>query len=75
MCYFQLNKFAIANTYFQKNLDNVNNIFHQESEYYQALCLINTKQVDEAIKQLKIIVTNKGFYSVRAQETLSKIKD
>ncbi len=75
MCYYQLGKYAIAQTYFQKNLDNINNIFHQESEYYQALCLLNTKQTDEGIKQLKTIVSNKGFYSNRAQETLSKIKE
>jgi hypothetical protein len=73
MCYFQLNKFAIAESYFQKNLDNVNNIFHQESEFYQALCLLNLKQTDNAVSQLQVIVNNNGFYSVRAQEELTKI--
>jgi tetratricopeptide (TPR) repeat protein len=73
MCYYQLNKYAVAETYFQKNLDNVNNIFHQESEFYQALCLLNLKQTDEAIKQLQNIANNKGFYSDRAIETLSKL--
>lgn len=73
MCYFQLGKFTLAQNYFQKNLDNVNNIFHQESEFYEALCLLNTQQVDEATKQLQNIMNNKGFYSQRAQETLSKL--
>ena len=73
MCYYQLNKYAAANAYFQKNLDNVNNIFHQESEFYQALCLLNIKQTDEATKQLQTIANNKGFYSERAKETLSKL--
>jgi hypothetical protein len=73
ICYFQLGKYTIAQSYFQKNLDNVNNIFHQESEYYQALCLLNTKQPEEALKQLQTISNNKGFYSARAQETLIKI--
>jgi tetratricopeptide (TPR) repeat protein len=72
MCYYQLNKFGIAETYFQKNLDNVNNIFHQESEFYQALCFLNLKQTDEAIKQLQTIVNNMGFYSERAKETIHK---
>ncbi|MBK6986425.1 MAG: CDC27 family protein [Bacteroidetes bacterium] len=72
MCYYQLNKYGIAETYFQKNLDNVNNIFHQESEFYQALCLLNLKQTDEALKQLQTIVNNKGFYSERAKETIHK---
>ncbi len=73
MCYYQLGKYGIAETYFQKNLDNVNNIFHQESEFYQALCFINLKQTDEGIKQLQTIVNNKGFYSERAKETLNKL--
>lgn len=73
MCYYQLGKYAIAQSYFQKNLDNVNNVFHQESEFYQALCLLNTKQTDEAVKQLQSIVNNKGFYASRAQETLNKL--
>lgn len=72
MCYYKLCKYNLANRYFQKNLDNVNNIFHQESEFYQALCLLNTNQVLEGTKQLKNIINNKGFYSVRAKELLSK---
>jgi len=74
MCYYQLGKYAVAKNFFQKNLDNVNNIFHQESEFYQALCLLNLKQTEEANKQLQYIVNNKGFYSVRAKEVLDKQK-
>jgi tetratricopeptide (TPR) repeat protein len=72
MCYYQLGKYAIAKNFFQKNLDNINNIFHQESEFYQALCLLNLNQTDEAFKQLEYIANNKGFYSVRAKEVLDK---
>ena len=72
MCYYQTGKYALAQNFFQKNLDNENNIFHQESEFYTAMCLLNTKQTEEAIKQLQSIISNKGFYSVRAQEVLNK---
>jgi tetratricopeptide (TPR) repeat protein len=72
MSYYQLGKYNVAKNFFQKNLDNINNIFHQESEFYQALCLLNLKQNEEAVKQLQIIVNNKGFYSVRAKEVLDK---
>ncbi len=72
MCYYQTGKYSYAQNFFQKNLDNENNIFHQESEFYQALCLLNTKQTDEAVKQLQTIVSNKGFYSARAREVLNK---
>ncbi len=73
MCYYQLGKYTIAQNYFQKNLNNINNIFHQESEFYKALCLLSTKQISEATKQLQQIVNNKGFYASRAQETLTKL--
>jgi len=70
LCYFQQNKFDIAKSYFQMNLNNVNNVFHQESEYYQALCLLHTNQIEEAKKQLQFIFNNQGFYSERAKEVL-----
>jgi tetratricopeptide (TPR) repeat protein len=72
MCYYQLGKYNLAINYFQKNLDNTNNIFHQESEFYQALCLLTNKQTKEATKQLQYITNNKGFYSLRAKEILDK---
>jgi TolA-binding protein len=72
MCYFQLGKYDVAQNYFQKNLDNVNNVFHQESEFYQALCFLNSKQTDKAIEQLKTIINNKGFYCTRAKEVFEK---
>lgn len=74
MCYYNTGKFVYAQSYFQKNLDGDNNIFHQESEFYQAMCLLNTKQSDKAMAQLQNIVNNKGFYSTRAQEVLNKQK-
>lgn len=74
MSYFLTNKFGIAQSYFQKNLDNQNNIFHQESDFYQALCFLSTNQKEKALSQLQQIVTNKGFYSKRAQEVLDKEK-
>jgi tetratricopeptide (TPR) repeat protein len=73
MCYYQLGKYTTAKNFFQKNLDNINNVFHQESEFYQALCLLNLKQTDEGIKQLQNIANNRGFYSVRAKEALDKL--
>jgi len=74
MCFYLSKKYSVAQNYFQQNLDNQNNIFHQESEFYQALCFWNTNQKELALEQLKRIVTNKGFYSPRAQEILNKEK-
>ena len=73
MCFYQTGKFGLAKGYFQKNLDNVNNIFHQESEFYLAICLLNMKKTEEAKKALQNIVANKGFYSERANEAINKL--
>lgn len=74
MCYYLTGKYNVAQDYFQKNLDNDNNIFHQESDFYQAMCLLQTKQTEKALGQLQAIVNGKGFYSARAQDVLSRQK-
>ncbi len=74
MCHYLTGKYSTALLYFQKNLDNENNIFHQESDFYQAMCFLQTRQNDKGVAQLQSIVNAKGFYSERAQEVLSKQK-
>lgn len=74
MCYYLTGKYSTAQVFFQKNLDNNNNIFHQESDFYQAMCLLQMKQNDKALAQLQSIINAKGFYSTRAQEVISKQK-
>ncbi len=72
LCYYQLGKYTLAQTFFNKNLDNGINIFHQESEFYEAMCLLKTNQIELAKAQLQRIADNNGFYSIRAMEVLSK---
>jgi tetratricopeptide (TPR) repeat protein len=72
LCYYQLGKHALAQSFFNKNLDNAINIFHQESEFYEALCLLKTNQLELGKIQLHRIVDNKGFYGDRAKEVLEK---
>lgn len=74
MCYYLTGKYTTAQLFFQKNLDNENNIFHQESDFYQAMCLLQTKQTDKALTQLQAIVNARGFYSERAQEVIVRQK-
>ncbi len=70
MCYYQLGKYTNAVNFFSKNLDNENNVFHQESDFYQALCYISTNEKEKGAVLLNSIIENKGFYSTRAKETL-----
>lgn len=74
MCYYQLGKYNYAVNFFSKNLRNNNNVFHQESEFYEALCYINLNEKDKGVVLLNSIIENKGFYSNRAKETLVNLK-
>jgi tetratricopeptide (TPR) repeat protein len=75
MCYYQLGKYKFAINFFNQNLDNENNIFHQESEFYQALSYLNTNDSDKGIYILNSIIKNKGFYNKRAQEILLNLEN
>lgn len=70
MCYYLTGKYTIARGFFERNLENTNNIFHQESVFYLALSLLNTNQKEEAVSLLQKIAKEKGFYSKRAEAVL-----
>jgi len=72
---YQLGKYTFAINFFKKNLENENNIFHQESEFYLALCYISGSEKEEGIVLLNLIIENKGFYSERAKETLLNLNN
>lgn len=73
MCYFNKKNFSKALTYFEDCISNTNNTFLQEALYYQALCLIETGNTDEAKTLLKQIVDDGEFYSQKAALALSKM--
>jgi len=67
---YQLGKYTFAINFFKQNIENENNIFHQESEFYLANCYIKGSERDKGIILLNTIIENKGFYCERAKETL-----
>jgi tetratricopeptide (TPR) repeat protein len=75
MANYQLGKYSYAINFFNKNLDNENNIFHQESEFYIALCYLNSNEKEKGMALLNSIIENKGFYSQRAKETLLNLNN
>ena len=72
MCYFYSGKHAQAKNYFQKNIDNENNIFHQESEFYLAQCLLALNELTEAKHLFVKISEDEGFYAQRSKDILDK---
>jgi tetratricopeptide (TPR) repeat protein len=75
MANYQLGKYNYAINFFKKNLDNENNIFHQESDFYLALCYINGGEKEKGTILLNSIIENKGFYCQRAKETLLNLNN
>ncbi|MBS1636755.1 MAG: hypothetical protein JST26_12640 [Bacteroidetes bacterium] len=71
MSYYYLKNDPKAIEFFNKVLENENNIFHQEAAFYKAQALLRSKQNEEAVSLLKQIVSEKGFYSNRAAEILN----
>lgn len=72
MCYFYTGKYAQAKNYFQKDIDNENNIFHQESEFYLAQSLLLLNELPEAKQLLVKVSEDGGFYAQRAKDILDK---
>lgn len=70
MCYYYEQNPAKALKYFNLVLDNPNNTFLQEAEFYKALSLDSTGDKDNSISLLKKIKADGGFYSAKASAYL-----
>ena len=70
---FEQKQFANALPFYNACLANSITIFYQEAEYYKAICLLKTNQVNEAKKLLLQIKTNHSFYSERATLLLESL--
>lgn len=50
------------------------NLFTEQAEWYIGLCYLQTNENKKAYKQFKKIAKNEGFYQLKAQSILNKIK-
>jgi len=72
MSFYFLGKFNKALSYFDNVIQNPNNIFDQEAEFYKAICLKKAGQTTEAETLFRKIISDNGFYANRALEELKK---
>lgn len=70
MCYYYKINYAKAISLFDKCLENVNNTFLQESNYYKALSLLENGNKTEATKLLNEIKDDGEFYAEKASAFL-----
>ena len=73
LSYYHTDKAQYAITMLDRVLENENNVFHQEAEWYKALALIK-KNDKEAAKELLLKINAKqGFYADKAGDKLKEM--
>jgi len=72
----ELGKYKNAIDEYEVVVNETDNLFIEQAEWYIGLCYIQTKEDNKAIKQFnKIADNNQGFYQQRAVAILRKIKN
>ena len=74
LCYQQLGKYDKAIAAFQKVIDENDNLFIEQAQWYKALSLLKTKDLKKAYQSFNQIVDSNGYYSRNAKEIIKKLK-
>lgn len=72
LCHYNLGKFNIAIQYFDHCIENSFSTFREEAEWYKALSLKKTGDVQLANMLFQKIADEKGFYAEKAKNQLQK---
>jgi tetratricopeptide (TPR) repeat protein len=71
---FEEKKYPEAKQSFGKVIDDKNNLYIDQAEWYLALCYINTNERDKAERLLTIISKEDGIYKNDAKKIIRKLK-
>ncbi|HNW50309.1 MAG TPA: hypothetical protein PKH79_04450 [Prolixibacteraceae bacterium] len=74
LCHMEKNDYNDAIHSFQKVILDNDNLFTEQAEWYMALSLLKTNEMNRAYVVLNRIVDNKGYYKKKAKELLSRLK-
>jgi len=67
-------KYREARQSFGKVIDDNNNLYIDQAQWYLALCYLQTDENDKALKLLEIIRNERGFYSKDAKKIIRNMK-
>ncbi len=73
LSFYHNNNHPKALAFLDKVLDNENNVFDQEAEWYKAQALLKTNNKEAALELLLKINSRKGFYSDKAADKLKEV--
>ena len=71
---FEERKYPEAKQSFTKVIDNKDNLYIDQAQWYLSLCYLNTNEIDKATQLLKIIVKEDGKYKSEANKIIRGLK-
>jgi tetratricopeptide (TPR) repeat protein len=74
MSNFENSQYPEAKRSFGKVIDNNNNLYIDQAEWYLAMCYLKTDEKEKAIHQLEAIKNEDGIYKDDAKKILKKLK-
>lgn len=74
LCYQQLGDYKKAITSYQNVIDERDNLFIEQAEWYKALAQLQINDLKNAYQSFSLIVKNNGYYSKNAKEIIGKLK-
>jgi tetratricopeptide (TPR) repeat protein len=74
LSHIELGEFSMAIIDFKFVINQNDNLFIDQAEWYLALCYLKTNQTKEAVKYLEKIAGDRGFFKTKAQKLLEELK-
>ncbi|MBN2633363.1 MAG: tetratricopeptide repeat protein [Bacteroidales bacterium] len=71
---FEEENFPVASNSFNKVIDNNDNLYIEDAQWYLAMCYLKTDETDKAVEQLSIISKTESLYRKQARKILKHIK-
>lgn len=71
---FEIEQYPEAERSFSSVIENNNNHFIEDAQWYLALCYVNTNNTDLAVQQLEIVLNSGGIFVDEAKKILKRYK-
>lgn len=71
---FEEKNYPVATESFAEVVDNNDNLYIEDAQWYLALCYIQTDEQSKAVQQLEMIRNSESFYKKEARKVLRRIK-
>jgi tetratricopeptide (TPR) repeat protein len=68
------NNFPAAKSSFRSIIDNADNFYIDQAQWYLALCYVKTRENRDAVSQLETIINSNSIYRDKAKKLIKKIK-